>query len=44
MDGDRAMVNSIDTVDFSLRKSLAFGDRQCEFLVKLKEAYKNEER
>ena len=44
MDGDRAMVNSIDTLDFSLRKSLAFGDHQCEFLVKLKEAYKNEER
>ena len=43
MDGDRAMVNSIDTVDFSLQKSLAFGDHQCEFLVKLKEAYKNEE-
>ena len=43
MDGDRAMVNSIETLDFSLQKSLAFGDHQCEFLVKLKEAYNYEE-
>lgn len=33
MDSDRAMVNSIPGVKFSLRKSLAFGDHQCEFLV-----------
>ncbi|MDR1587653.1 MAG: L-2-amino-thiazoline-4-carboxylic acid hydrolase [Treponema sp.] len=35
MDGDRAMVNSIPALKFSLRKSLAAGDSQCEFLVKL---------
>lgn len=35
MDGDRAMVNSIPSLDFSLRRSLAFGDDQCEFLVEL---------
>lgn len=35
MDGDRAMVNSIPALDFSLRRSLAFGDHQCEFLVEL---------
>ncbi|MEA5049978.1 MAG: L-2-amino-thiazoline-4-carboxylic acid hydrolase [Oscillospiraceae bacterium] len=35
MDADRAMVNSIPALDFSLQKSLAFGDAQCEFLVKL---------
>ncbi len=33
MDGDRAMVNSIPGIGFSLRKSLAFGDDQCEFVV-----------
>jgi hypothetical protein len=33
MDGDRAMVNSIPALKFSMRKSLAFGDHQCEFLV-----------
>lgn len=42
MDGDRAMVNSIPSLDFSLRKSLAFGDDQCEFFVKLSEGYRNE--
>lgn len=35
MDGDRAMVNSIPALKFGLRKSLAFGDAQCEFLVEL---------
>lgn len=35
MDGDRAMVNSIPSLSFSLQKSLAFGDCQCEFLVEL---------
>lgn len=35
MYGDRAMVNSIPVLDFSLQKSLAFGDEQCEFLVEL---------
>lgn len=29
------MVNSIPVLDFSLQKSLAFGDEQCEFLVEL---------
>lgn len=38
MDGDRAMVNSIPALDFSLRRSLAFGDDQCEFLVELAKA------
>lgn len=35
MDADRAQVNSIPALSFSLRKSLAFGDHQCEFLVEL---------
>jgi hypothetical protein len=35
MDGDRAMVNSIPALRFRLRKSLAFGNPQCEFLVEL---------
>lgn len=42
MDGDRAMVNSIPSLDFSLRRSLAFGDHQCEFLVELAKEYRNE--
>ena len=33
MDGDRAMVNSIPGIACGLRRSLAFGDCQCEFLV-----------
>lgn len=37
MDGDRAMVNSIPALNFSLRRSLAFGDEQCEFMVQLAE-------
>jgi hypothetical protein len=37
MDGDRAMVNSIPALDFHLRKSLALGDHQCEFVVSLME-------
>lgn len=36
MDADRAQVNSIPALEFSLRKSLACGDDQCEFLVKLR--------
>ena len=35
MDADRAQVNSIPALSFSLRKSLAEGDDQCEFLVEL---------
>jgi hypothetical protein len=35
MDGDRAMVNAIPALRFGLRKSLALGDPQCEFLVEL---------
>jgi hypothetical protein len=35
MDGDRAMVNSIAALSFSLKKSIAAGDCRCEFLVKL---------
>ena len=33
MDADRTQVNSIPALRFSLRKSLAEGDCQCEFLV-----------
>lgn len=40
MDADRTQVNSIPALRFSLRKSLAEGDAQCEFLVELE---KNEE-
>ncbi len=43
MDGDRAMVNSIPALDFSLRKSLAFGDEQCEFLVELEDRKEEKE-
>lgn len=35
MDADRAQVNSIPALSFSLRRSLAEGDHQCEFLVEL---------
>ena len=35
MNADRAQVNSIPALSFSLRKSLAEGDDQCEFLVEL---------
>lgn len=35
MDSDRTQVNSIPALHFSLRRSLAEGDPQCEFLVEL---------
>jgi hypothetical protein len=44
MDGDRAMVNSIPALNFSLRKSLAAGDTRCEFLIKLEIDKKTKEK
>ncbi len=36
MDGDRAMMGGIPGIEFELKKSLAFGDEQCEFLIRRK--------
>ena len=40
MDGDRGMINSIPNLCLDLKKSLAFGDEQCEFLIKYKDGVK----